>query len=455
MDSTLVIPDPKQPILDEPKSLGQITDDILSPLEAKPTRMWWVAFLISSAVMTLMPLCFGYEVAVGIGTLGDNKTVGWGFYIINFVFWVGIGHAGTLISAILYLLRQKWRTTIARSSEAMTLFAVMCAGMFPALHTGRPWFDYWMFPYPNMQGMLWPNFRSPLLWDMFAINTYFTISVVFWYTGLIPDLASMRERANGLRKKVLSIFSFGWDGSAKSWHHYELVYLILAGIATPLVLSVHSVVSFDFATSLLPGWHSTILPPYFVAGAILSGFAMVLTLLVIARTTMKLEAYITMRHIEAMCKVELLTGMLVGLSYSLELFTAWYSGNQFEAFLVNNRTMGPYWWSFWIMVSCNVLVPQLYWFKKMRTNLVVVFIASLLVNVGMWFERYVIIVTSLHRDFLPSSWRMYWPTVIEWGVMIGMFGFFFTAFLVFCRFLPVIAAAEVKAEVGVANSKKH
>jgi molybdopterin-containing oxidoreductase family membrane subunit len=290
---------------------------------------------------------------------------------------------------------------------------------------------------------------------MFAINTYFTISVVFWYTGLIPDLASMRERANGLRKKVLSIFSFGWDGSAKSWHHYELVYLILAGIATPLVLSVHSVVSFDFATSLLPGWHSTILPPYFVAGAILSGFAMVLTLLVIARTTMKLEAYITMRHIEAMCKVELLTGMLVGLSYSLELFTAWYSGNQFEAFLVNNRTMGPYWWSFWTMVSCNVLVPQLYWFKKMRTNLVVVFIASLLVNVGMWFERYVIIVTSLHRDFLPSSWRMYWPTVIEWGVMIGMFGFFFTAFLVFCRFLPVIAAAEVKAEVGAANSKKH
>ena len=455
METTTVIPDPNRPLLAEPKGIAQVDDDILGMLENKPTKLWWLALAITAPIMSLMPLSFGYEVATGIGTLGVNKTVGWGFYIINFVFWVGIGHAGTLISAILYLLRQKWRTTIARSSEAMTLFAVMCAGMFPALHTGRPWFDYWMFPYPNFMGSLWPNFRSPLLWDMFAINTYFTISLVFWYTGLIPDLAAMRERAEGLRKKVLSLFSFGWDGSAKSWHHYELVYLILAGIATPLVLSVHSIVSFDFAVSILPGWHTTIFPPYFVAGAILSGFAMVLTLLIIARKTMNLEAYITDAHIEAMCKVELLTGMLVGLSYSLELFTAWYSGNQFEAFLVNNRTMGPYWWSFWTMVSCNVLVPQLYWFKKMRTNMMVVFIASLLVNVGMWFERYVIIVTALHRDFLPSSWRMFWPSIIEWGVMIGMFGFFFTAFLIFIRFLPVIATAEVKAEIGAYNSKKH
>ena len=448
-----VIPNPHDPVLDEPKTNAQVTEDIAAPLEAGPTKLWWLAFLIAAPTAGMGLTALLYSASVGIGTLGLNKTVGWGFFITNFVFWVGIGHAGTLISAILFLLRQRWRTNIARSSEAMTIFAVMCAGIFPLFHTGRPWFAYWMTPYPNPQGPLWVNFRSPLLWDEFAIGTYFTISLVFWYVGLVPDLATMRERANGLRKKVLTVFSLGWDGSARGWNHYELVYLLLAGIATPLVLSVHSVVSFDFATGVLPGWHSTILPPYFVAGAILSGFAMVLTLLIIARKTMRLEAYITMRHIEAMCKVVLLTGMLVGLSYGLELFTAWYSGNPYERFLVINRSMGPYWWSFWTMVSCNVLVPQLFWFKKIRNNLLIVWIASLFVNVGMWFERFVIIITSLHRDFLPSSWRMFTPSLVEWAVMIGVFGIFFTLFLLFVRFLPAIAMAEVKAEVGPATSK--
>ena len=384
----------------------------------------------------------------GIGVIGKNKTVGWGFLITNFVFWVGIGHAGTLISAILYLLRQNWRTAVNRSAEAMTLIAVMCAGLFPLMHMGRPWFFFYLMPYPNTRGSLWMNFRSPLVWDMLAISTYFTVSLVFWYLGLIPDLATLRDRATGLKKQVYGLLAFGWNGSSRTWHHYELVYLILAGLATPLVLSVHSVVSFDFATSLIPGWHANIFPPYFVAGAIFSGFAMVLTLMLVARKTMHFEEYITLRHIDAMTKVVLLTSMLVGLAYMTEFFMAWYSGDRYEQFHFLNRFLGPSGWWAWIMYGCNMVVPQVLWFKAVRRNLFVVFIISLLVNVGMWFERWVIIVSSLQADYLPSSWNFYRPTIFDFGVMLGSFGLFFTMFLLFAKFLPMIAMAEIKHEVA-------
>jgi molybdopterin-containing oxidoreductase family membrane subunit len=431
-------------------SLHRITTDISRPMEARPGRGWWICFAISvAAVLNLLGMVT-YLFAKGIGIWGLNNSVGWAFDITNFVFWIGIGHAGTLISAILLLFRQKWRTSINRSAEAMTIFAVMCAGLFPLIHMGRPWDAFFIFPYfPNQRGPLWVNFRSPLVWDVFAISTYFTISLVFWYLGMIPDLATLRDRATtGIKKVVFRILSMGWNGSQRTWSRYEIVSLVLAALATPLVLSVHSIVSTDFATSLVPGWHTTIFPPYFVAGAIYSGFGMVLTLLIITRQTMHLERYITLNHLEAMAKVILLTGSLVGYAYATEFFNAWYSGNVHERFHFINRATGPYAWCFYLMVLCNVLTPQVFWWKRARRNIPLLFVASILINVGMWFERFVIIVVGLHRNFLPSAWGMFYPTVFDVGILIGVFGLFFTLFLLFIRALPMIAMWEVK---GVAN----
>ncbi len=440
----------RQPLILGNKKLGDVSNDICEIVERKPTTLWWIAFLMSLTLLLVGTVAVIYEMSTGIGTWGLNRTVGWAFDITNFVFWIGIGHAGTLISAILFLFRQKWRTSVNRAAEAMTLIAVMCAGIFPLIHMGRPWLFYWILPYPNFRGPLWVNFRSPLCWDFFAISTYFTISAVFWYIGLLPDLATLRDRAKpGLRKTIISILSFGWDGSYRTWNRYEVVYLLLAGLATPLVLSVHTIVSMDFATSIIPGWHTTIFPPYFVAGAVFSGFAMVLTLMLIARKVVHLEDYFTHRHVDAMCKIIILTGSIVGLAYLTEFFTAAYSGNGYEQFVFFNRAAGPFAWAYWIMVSCNVISPQLLWFKKIRSNLVLVFILSLVVNVGMWFERFVIIVTSLHRDYLPSSWASYSPTIIEILTLIGSFGLFLTMFLLFCRFLPMIAISEVKGVLSV------
>ncbi len=427
------------------KSLAEVTHDVCRPMERRPGGIWWAAFAVTFSMLLLGVAAITYEIATGIGTWGLNTTVGWAFDITNFVFWIGIGHAGTLISAILFLLRQRWRTGVNRAAEAMTLFAVMCAGIFPLIHMGRPWFGYWIFPYPNFRGSLWINYRSPLAWDAFAISTYFIISATFWYVGLIPDLATIRDRSQpGLRRTIFSIASLGWDGAFKTWNRYEMVYLLLAGLATPLVVSVHTIVSWDFATAVIPGWHATIFPPYFVAGAIFSGMAMVLTLMIIARKAMGLEAYINLRHLDVMSKLVITTGSIVGFSYLTEFFTAQYSGNQYEQFVFLNRALGPFFWAYWTMVSCNVLIPQLLWIRKIRTSWAAVFVISLLVNVGMWFERFVIIVTSLHRDYLPSSWTSYRPTSIEIATLIGTFGLFFTLFLVFCRVLPVIAMAEIK-----------
>jgi molybdopterin-containing oxidoreductase family membrane subunit len=394
-----------------------------------------------------------YQITVGIGTWGLNRTVGWAFDITNFVFWIGIGHAGTLISAILFLFRQKWRTSVNRSAEAMTLFAVMCAGLFPMIHMGRPWLFYWILPYPNWRGPLWINFRSPLVWDFVAIGTYFLISLLFWYVGLLPDLATLRDRLRpGWYCRLAGFFSLGWNGSYRAWRRYEVVYLLLAGLATPLVVSVHSVVSTDFAAALLPGWHSTIFPPYFVTGAIFSGLAMVLTLMLLVRKAMHLEDYITLRHIDPITKLVLATSCLVGLAYTIEFFTALYAGKPYESFIFLNRALGPLRWGFAIMVACNVLIPQLLWFRQVRSHFLAVFVISILVNLGMWMERFVIIVGSLERDFLPSSWSDYTPTLIEIATLLGSFGLFFTCFLVFCRFLPVIAMAEVKTVVNGQSS---
>lgn len=435
------------------KTLADVTRDICAPMERKPTGLWWAAFAVSFTALLVGVAAVWYQIATGIGTWGLNKTVGWGFDITNFVFWVGIGHAGTLISAVLFLFRQKWRTAVNRSAEAMTLFAVMCAGIFPLIHMGRPWLAYWMAPYPNTRGSLWVNFKSPLLWDVFAISTYLLISAVFWYVGLIPDLATVRDRAKpGLKKKITGILALGWNGSVRTWHRYEAVYMLLAGLATPLVFSVHTIVSMDFATSVIPGWHTTIFPPYFVAGAIFSGLAMVLTLMIIARKVMNLEDYVTKKHIERMCLLMLSMGCIVGLAYGTEFFMAFYSGNPYEQFVFKNRALGPFSWAYWTMVSCNVFIPQLLWIKRVRTSLPLVFAIAIMVNVGMWFERFVIIVTSLHRDFLPSSWADYVPTSIEIATFIGSFGLFFTCFLIFCRIAPAIAIAEVK---GAAHLPKQ
>jgi Ni/Fe-hydrogenase subunit HybB-like protein len=420
-------------------------------VEWKPPRAWYIFFACSLSLLVLLAVSVGWLIWQGTGVWGLMIPVGWAWDITNFVFWVGIGHAGTLISAILFLFRQKWRTSINRFAEAMTIFAVMCALLFPTIHVGRIWLLYWVFPIPNQMGA-WPNFRSPLLWDVFAVTIYGTVSILFWYTGLLPDLATMRDRAKTrLRQVVYGIFALGWRGSNRHWQHYEVAYLILAGISTPLVLSVHSVVSFDFATSQLPGWHTTIFPPYFVAGAIFSGFAMVITLMTIARKLFGLERLVTLRHFENMAKVILLTGSMVGYAYGIEFFMSWYSGNPYESFAFVNRAFGPYAWAYWTMVSCNVLVPQIFWFKRARTSIPILFVASLLVNVGMWFERFVIIVTSLHRDFLPSSWAYFKPTFWDVSTLLGSFGLFFTMFALFVRFVPQVAMAEVKTVLPEAS----
>lgn len=454
MSGNEVISPLRKPLVTKERNYADVTNDIIGKIEASPSKSWYVLFALALSLLLMGTLAVAYQIKTGIGTWGLNKTVGWAWDITNFVFWVGIGHAGTLISAILLLFRQKWRTSINRAAEAMTIFAVMCAGIFPIIHMGRPWLAHWVFPFPNVRGSLWLNFRSPLLWDVFAISTYFTVSAVFWYIGLLPDFATMRDRApNGIKKKIYTALSFGWNGSNRTWHRYEVLSLILAGLAAPLVVSVHTIVSMDFATSVIPGWHTTIFPPYFVAGAVFSGFAMVLTLLIITRKVMNFEHYITLGHIEAMCKVLILTGMMVSLAYMTEFFVAWYSGNEYEHYVFMNRATGPYAWAYWTMVTCNVVSPHFLWFKKIRTNLVAVFILSIVVNIGMWFERFVIIVTSIHRDYLPSSWAMFSPTKIEIMTFIGSFGLFFTMFLLFVRFLPAINVAEVKTVIKYARGK--
>jgi len=425
---------------------AKITDTVIRIVETpKPPRAWYIAIAISLSWVGLLVLSLSRLFWEGIGIWGNMNPVGWGWDIVNFVFWVGIGHAGTLISAILFLLRQNWRTAINRAAEAMTIFAVICALIFPATHIGRPWLPYWMLPIPNQMDM-WPQFRSPLDWDVFAVSTYFTVSLTFWFMGLIPDLASIRDRAdtNG-RRIVYGILAMGWRGSARQWHRYERAYLILAALSTPLVLSVHSVVSFDFATSQLPGWHATIFPPYFVAGAIFSGFAMVVTLLIPARQFFGLKNIIEIRHLEQMNKIILATGTMVGYAYAMEFFIAWYGASHYEQFTFINRAFGPYAWAYWTMVSCNVIFPQLFWFRKVRTNLGAMMVICVLVNVGMWFERFVIIATSLARDFLPAAWGYFVPTIWDFSTFLGTFGVFFTLFLLFCRFLPMVATAEVKA----------
>jgi len=425
-------------------SYSQITEDICAPVERMPSKAWWIGFSIAVAGLVLWLIAVSYTFWNGIGAWGLNKTVGWAWDITNFVWWVGIGHAGTLISAILLLFRQNWRNSINRSAEAMTIFAVICAASFIIAHMGRAWLFHWALPLPNQYGSLWVNFNSPLVWDVFAISTYFSVSLIFWYTGLLPDIATIRDRAQGLRRRIYSILSFGWNGSVKTWQRFETVSLILAGVSTPLVLSVHTIVSFDFATSVIPGWHTTIFPPYFVAGAIFSGFAMVLTLLIIARKVLGFENYITMAHIESMNKIIILTGSIVGVAYGTEFFIAWYSGVEYEQYAFINRATGPYWWAYWSMITCNVISPQLFWFKKIRTSITATWILSIFVNIGMWFERFVIIVTSLHRDYLPSSWAMFYPTWVDVSIFIGSLGLFFTLFLLFLRVLPAIAMAEVK-----------
>lgn len=438
------------PLIEGNPTFHGITEKVSRIAESPVTMKWVLLFGMAFSLVLVLFGSIGWLVWEGTGIWGLNIPVGWGFAIVNFVFWVGIGHAGTLISAILFLFRQRWRTSINRFAEAMTIFAVICALIFPSIHVGRIWLLYWVFPIPNQMD-IWPNFRSPLLWDVFAVSIYFTCSLLFWYTGLIPDLATLRDRAkSGARKFLLGVFSLGWRGGQRQWRNYEKAYLILAGVSTPLVLSVHSVVSTDFAISVIPGWHTTIFPPYFVAGAIFSGFAMVLTLAIIVRKIYHIEDIITVNHLEKMNKIMLVTGMMVGYAYSCEFFVAWYSGNIYERFAFTNRAFGPYWWAYWTMIFCNVVVPQIFWFKKYRTHIAVMFVASILINVGMWFERFVIVVT-LARDFLPSSWDHYTPTIWDWATMIGSFGLFFTLFLLFIKFLPMVAMSEVKAVLPQAD----
>ena len=437
------------------KTIQDVTEDICRQVEGKPSKRWLLALTISLGTLGLGLYALGITVWEGIGKWGLNKTVGWAWDITNFVWWVGIGHAGTLISAILLLFRQKWRMSINRAAEAMTIFAVMCAAIFRLFHMGRVWLAYWVLPLPNLFGSLWVNFNSPLLWDVFAITTYFIVSLVFWYLGLIPDFATIRDRAKSkMAKAIYGILSLGWDGAARTWARYESVSLILAGLATPIVISVHTIVSFDFATSVIPGWHTTIFPPYFVSGAIFSGFAMVLTLLLITRKVFKLENYITLQHIELMNIIIIVTGSIVGVAYLTELFIAWYSGVEAEQYAFLNRATGPYGWAYWIIMTCNVISPQLFWFKKIRTSVVATFILSIVVNIGMWFERFVIIVTSIHRDFLPSSWAMFFPTLYDIGVYLFTLGLFFTLFLLFAKFFPVINMAEVKSILKSDAEKK-
>ena len=444
----------REPLILGNKTYHEISSDIIGPIENKAPKGWYVLITIAGLISLWGIGCILYLIATGIGTWGLNKTVGWAWDITNFVWWVGIGHAGTLISAVLLLFRQKWRMTINRSAEAMTIFAVMMAALFPGIHMGRIWLAYFVLPLPNQFGSLWVNFNSALLWDVFAISTYFTVSLVFWYIGLIPDFATIRDRmTKPMAKKVYGLLSFGWSGKAKQWSRFEEVSLVLAGLATPLVFSVHSIVSMDFATSVIPGWHTTIFPPYFVSGAVFSGFAMVLTLLLVMRKVMNLENYITRKHVEYMNIVIIVTGSIVGVAYLTELFISWYSGVEYESYAFINRFSGPYAWAYWIMMTCNVVTPQLFWFKKIRTNFTMTFILSIVVNIGMWFERFVIITTSLHRDYLPSSWTMFHPTWVDIGTFIGTIGIFFFLFLLFARFFPVLAIAELKSILKVSGEE--
>jgi Ni/Fe-hydrogenase subunit HybB-like protein len=442
---SIVVSPTREPLVFGSKTYHQITEDICAPSEKAPSRQWMIGFIVAITLLSLFVFCVSWQIYYGVGAWNLNRTIGWGYDITNFVWWVGIGHAGTLISAILLLFRQKWRTGVNRAAEAMTIFAVICAAMFPVIHVGRIWLMFYFLPLPNTRGPLWINFNSPLLWDVFAISTYFTVSLLFWYTGLVPDFATLRDRAVGFRRKMYNVLSFGWTGAAKHWQRFESLSLILAGLATPLVLSVHTIVSFDFATSVIPGWHTTIFPPYFVAGAIFSGFAMVQTLMLVTRKALKLEDYITVNHIESMNKVILLTGTIVGIAYLTELFIAWYSQYVYEQFAFANRAAGPFWWSYFAMMACNVLSPQVFWSRKIRRSLWWTFFMSVFVNIGMWFERFVIIVTSLARDYLPSSWSYYYPSWNEIGIYAGTFGLFFTLYLIFVRIAPVVAIAEIKS----------
>jgi molybdopterin-containing oxidoreductase family membrane subunit len=443
------------PVIEPGYTFASVTDKIGQIVLARKTPLFWfVGFSISFAVMMVLLGAVGYLFAKGVGIWGVNNPVGWGFAIVNFVWWIGIGHAGTLISAILLLLRQEWRTSINRFAEAMTLFAVACAGLYPLLHLGRPWLAYWLLPYPNTMG-LWPQWRSPLVWDVFAVSTYATVSALFWYVGLIPDFATLRDRA---RRKgfqiVYGMLSLGWRGSALHWHRYETAYLLLAGLATPLVISVHTVVSFDFTIGIIPGWHSTIFPPYFVAGAIYAGFAMVLTLSIPLRKLYGLEDFITLRHLQNMGKIMLATGLIVGYGYMIEAFMGWYSGSAPEQYVIVNRMLGPYASAYWALIFCNILTPQLLWFKKVRSTPWILFLVAMVVNVGMWLERFVIVVTSLHRDYLPSSWGMYHGTIWDWATFVGTIGLFLALLFLFIRFLPMISIFEMRTLVPEADVKE-
>ncbi len=446
----------REPLVTGGKTYHDVTEDVCRQVEGAPSTLWKFCFGFSLIIFGVGCFSLFKTWTVGLGVWGLNKTVGWAWDITNFVWWVGIGHAGTLISAVLLLFRQKWRTSINRAAEAMTIFAVFCAGSFILMHMGRTWLANWALPLPNTYGSLWVNFNSPLVWDVFAISTYLSVSMVFWYIGLIPDLATIRDRAKegSISKMMYGAFSLGWVGSSKDWSRYETVSLVLAGLSTPLVLSVHTIVSMDFATSVIPGWHTTIFPPYFVAGAIFSGFAMVLTLMLITRKVYNLQDYITIAHVESMNKIITLTGSIVGVAYITEFFIAYYSGVEYESYCFYNRMTGPYWWAYWSMMTCNVISPQLFWFKSVRTNLTATFILSIIVNIGMWFERFVIIVSSLHRDYLPSSWRDFYPTIYDIGDYIFSFGLFFVCFFLFAKFLPVVNMAEVKSVLKSSSERK-
>ena len=441
-----------RPVITPGHGFVSVTDSISDIVLTQKTPLgWYLGLLTAMGLASLLLISLSYLVVKGIGIWGNNIPVGWAFDITNFVWWIGIGHAGTLISAILLLLKQTWRTSINRFAEAMTLFAVACAGIFPLFHTGRPWLAYWLFPIPNTM-LVWPQFRSPLVWDVFAVSTYATVSALFWFVGLVPDLATLRDRATSpTAQRVYGMLALGWRGSARHWHRYETAYLLLAGLSTPLVVSVHTVVSFDFAVSILPGWHTTIFPPYFVAGAVYSGFAMVLTLAIPIRKIYGLEDFITMRHLQNMAKVMLLTGLIVAYGYGVEAFMAWYGGNAYEGFMIANRMTGPYMWYYWALIFCNVVAPQVLWIKAARMNIGILFVLSIIVNIGMWLERFIIIVTSLHRDFMPSAWGMFRPTFWDWSTYLGTMGLFLTLFFLFARFLPMISIFEMRTIVPEAK----
>jgi molybdopterin-containing oxidoreductase family membrane subunit len=447
MADVVPIPDPTQPapVIEPGHTYASITDEISAiALARRASRPWWIGFAFTFGLVVMLHFAIAYLLVKGVGIWGINMPVAWGFAIVNFVWWIGIGHAGTLISAVLLLLHQKWRTSINRFAEAMTLFAVACAGIFPLIHMGRPWFFYWLFPYPNTMDV-WPQWRSPLVWDVFAVSTYFLVSLLFWYVGMIPDMATLRDRSTSpIGQIAYGVLAMGWRGSARHWHRYETAYLLLAGLATPLVVSVHTVVSFDFAVAILPGWHSTIFPPYFVAGALFSGFAMVLTLAIPIRAIYGLHDFITQRHLNNMAKILLATGLVVTYGYAMEFFMSWYGDNRFEKYVTLNRLLGPYAPIYWVMLACNCLAPQLLWSRRIRSNVPFLFVIAILVNVGMWAERFIIVVTSLHRDYLPSSWGMYYPTIWDWMTFAGTIGLFLCLLFLFVRFLPMISIAEMR-----------